>query len=66
MVDVKKQSQNPWQAPPFTHMETYFIQKEKTLQNIKPNTLEIEMTTSDEIKNSGACYIKWKFEITEN
>jgi hypothetical protein len=27
---------NPWQAPPRTHMEPYFVKRERVIEGLKP------------------------------
>jgi hypothetical protein len=59
MINAKKA--NPWQAPPITHLETGYIMKEKTNEDVGPNKLKITFKTSASLKKTGASYVKIKF-----
>lgn len=48
-----------------THYETYYKQKEKINQDIKPQSIKITITPSEELKKSGCSYVKFKLALNE-
>lgn len=57
---------NKWQAPPITHYETGFIEKEKTNSDINPQIIKMTYTPSAEIKKVNASYVKYKIVISDD
>ena len=64
-VEVNQKRKNIWQAPPSSHMETYYEKKERINEEVGQNQVKLELIPSESLIKSKADYVKIKFQTGE-
>lgn len=62
---LNEKRKNPWQAPPITHREPVFVRKERHIEDLAPNQLRIQYTSSEGLAKTNVQYVKVKMPTSE-
>ena len=62
---LNNKKKNQWQAPPLTHYETVYVNKEKTNENVPPQAILIDFQPTEALIKSGVSYLSLKITMNE-